>query len=348
MPRDQGFHWPWHRATPEELAARDAASVSRAARQEQVAEARRLNALRRDADLLALARGGIPAAAEQRLHEVRGADAEHSLFSSNLSPDEAALLRRNGYRPLGLVSGSAMYHVGNIYPAWGGLSGPASYRDAELAGLSAAYTEATRLAVSRMRQEAAAIGAAGVVAVRYSMARRAWSQKSIEVQVFGTAVAGPERTAAEPWLSDLSGQEWYALHRAGYDPAGLVYGHCAWLILTTQQDAWAMSTWTNRELTHCSDALRQCRNRANGAVQAMARDVGAVGVVGVHLRKRLEEFRFMGSDVEHRILTLNIVGTAICIRTDAPRAIRATVNVLSLRDGRLTPRILQTRAAALD
>jgi hypothetical protein len=80
----------------------------------------------------------------------------------------------------------------------------------------------------------------------------------------------------------------------------------------------------------------------------MARDLGAVGVVGVHLTKRLEEFRFMGSEIEHRILTLNIVGTAIRIRKDSPRAIRATVNVLSLRDGQLTPRILQTRASALD
>jgi uncharacterized protein YbjQ (UPF0145 family) len=355
MPSMGRFNWSWRRASPEAVAAREAAARQRAETREQVAEARRAHALRRDADILALTAGGIPAAAEQRLSDIRNADPEHAVFSSNLSPDEAALLRRNGYRPLGLVSGSAMYHVGNVYPAssasnvmWGGLSGSSAYRDTELNGLSFAYTEATRLAVSRMQQEATAIGASGVVAVRYVMARRVWSQKSIEVQVLGTAVTGPDRSHGAPWLSDLSGQEWYALHRAGYDPAGLVYGHCAWLILTTQQDIWTTSSWSNREMSHWSDALRQCRNRANGAVQAMAKELGSVGVMGVHVTRRMEELRFMGSEIEHHILTLNIVGTAVTLREGAPRAVRSTTNVLSLRDGRITPSVIQTRAAALD
>ena len=347
MAKQSRFHLPWHQTTPEEKAAKEAAAQERATLREQLDELRRAEALRREADLQSLAQGGIPTMAAQRLSEIRGADPEQSTFSSDLSPDEAALLRRNGYRPLGLVSGSAMYHVGSVYPpAYGSARAnqgntrlfpalnPAAYRDGELTTLSGAYNEATRLAVSRMQQEATAIGAFGVVGVRYTMARRVWGLKSIEVRLLGTAVAGPDRPPAAPWLSDLSGQEWYALHRAGYDPVGLVYGHCAWLILTTQLDAWTAFSGRNQELAHWSDALRQCRNRANGAVYTMARDLQAVGVVGMHLTRRLEEFRFF-VEGEHHILTLHLIGTAVRLRPDAPKTIRATGNVLSLRDGRI-------------
>src|SRR6185312_9024471 len=147
------IHFPWHRATPEE----EAAALQRARLKEELAMVRQAAATRQAADLQALAAGGIPATAATRLNEIRGADPEHSVFSSNLSPDEAALLRRNGYRPLGLVTGSAMYNVGPIYP------GPVRetvagqtrlvYRDHELTILSRAYNESMRLAVTRMQQE---------------------------------------------------------------------------------------------------------------------------------------------------------------------------------------------------
>ena len=55
---------------------------------------------------------------------------------------------------------------------------------------------------------------------------------------------GPGAAPSDPWLSDLSGQEWWALHRAGYEPAALVWGHCTWFILTTQQDEWIESSWS--------------------------------------------------------------------------------------------------------
>jgi uncharacterized protein YbjQ (UPF0145 family) len=284
--------------------------------------------------------------AQQRLAEIRGADPANAVFSSDLSPDEAALIRRNGYRPLGLVSGSAMYHVGRAYAS--------AYNDCEVTVLSDAYNEATRLAVTRMQQEAVAIGATGVVGVRFDMTRREWSDKSIEVSLLGTAIAGPEPPTTTPWLSDLSGQEWFALHRAGYDPAGLVYGHCTWFILTTQYDAWSEQSVVNQELRHFSDALRQCRNRADGMVKAMARQLHAVGVVGVHMSRRLDEIRlsgFGGNPVyerEHHNLTLSLIGTAVRLRPDAPQTIRATGNVLSLRDGRITPRVITTTATKFE
>jgi len=178
--------------------------------------------------------------------------------------------------------------------------------------------------------------------------RREWSEKSVEVQIFGTAVAGPGNAPATPWLSDLSGQEWWALHRAGYDPVGLVYGHCAWFILTTMNDEWNERSVSNTELTHFSDALAQCRNRASTSAFRMARQLHAMGIVGVHLSRRVEEMHLSGSDGnpayerEHHSLMLSLIGTAIRLRPDAPATIRATGNVLSLRDGRFVPPSIST------
>jgi uncharacterized protein YbjQ (UPF0145 family) len=345
-PKKSGFHLPWHHSTPEQEAAKEAAAQQRAELENHVLAVRQAEQQRQASDVELLRSGGIPSMARQRLAEIHDADPATAVFSSDLSPDEAALLRRNGYRPLGLVSGSAMYHVGTAYAS--------AYSDCEVTVLSNAYNEATRLAVSRMQQEATAIGAQGVVGVRFEIARHEWSQKSIEVQLLGTAVAGPERTAAAPWLSDLSGQEWFALHRAGYDPAGLVYGHCTWFILTTQLDEWNEMSVVNNELRHFSDALRQCRTRANGLVTTMARQLRAVGVVGVHLSRRLEEIRLTGAGLnpayerEHHNLTLSIIGTAIHLRADAPKTIRATGNVLSLRDGRFVPPVISTVEAKFE
>lgn len=281
-----------------------------------------------------------------RLAELRGADPERGTFTSDLSPDEAALLRRNGFRPLGLVCGSAMYHVGVAYAS--------SYTDCEVSVLSHAYNTATQLAVGRMEQEAQALGAHGVVGVRFDIVRHEWGEKTIEVQLFGTAIAGPGQPAQTPWLSDLSGQEWWALHRAGYGPVGLVYGNCTWFVLTTQYDEWSEQSVTNQELRHFSDALRQCRDRVNTQIRGAARQMGAIGVVGVHLTRRIDEIRLTGPgenpayEREHHNLTLSMIGTAVRLRPDAPKTIRATGNVLSLRDGRIQPAVVSTTAAKFE
>jgi uncharacterized protein YbjQ (UPF0145 family) len=224
--------------------------------------------------------------------------------------------------------------------------------DGEVTLLSQAYNNATHLAVSRLEQEATALGAHGVIGVRFELVRHEWAdvlvphewaEKAVEVRLLGTAIAGPGGPPRTPRLSDLSGQEWWALRRAGYEPAGLVYGHCVWLVLTTEDDEWTERSATNQELRHRSTALHAARTCALQQVQAAARRAGAVGVVGVQLSRRLVERRMPipGQDQantrEHHLLTFSIIGTAISLRPDAPKQVRATVPVLSLRDGRLTP-----------
>src|SRR5436853_240358 len=64
----------------------------------------------------ATARWGITPRAEQRLAELREKDP--TLFTSDLSVNEFALMARAGLQPVSQVMGSSVYHVG-----WQGMPG---------------------------------------------------------------------------------------------------------------------------------------------------------------------------------------------------------------------------------
>ena len=333
--RKPGFHLPWLHRSPEEEAARAEADKQRAAQAQQVLEIHQAETQRQHRDLQLLGQGGIPTQATDRLKEIGSGNGEGLLFTSDLSPDEAALLRREGYNVRGLVTGSAMYHVGQAYAS--------SQGDCEVDVLSQAYDAATDLAVSRMRQETRLIGAHGVVGVRLTVVRHEWADKTVEVQVIGTAVQGPGAAPDDPWMSDLSGTEWWALHRAGYEPAALVWGHCTWFILTTQQDEWIERSWNNQELTHWSAALGKARTIAMAHLTREAKKHHATGITGVQIARRMDEVRLSGPgedpayEREHHNLVISIIGTAIRLRPDAPPGVTPTLQILSLRDGKISP-----------
>src|ERR1051326_7817736 len=90
----------------------------------------------------ALAAGDIPPKASARLAALRGGGAR--FFTSDLSVDEFALLRRLGVQPVSQVMGSSIYHVGWQWTpgSWGGSQ--------ELEVVSRAWNEARRLALHRL------------------------------------------------------------------------------------------------------------------------------------------------------------------------------------------------------
>lgn len=304
----------------------------------QIEEVRDAELMRQTADLKALQSGGIPISAKERLVELaKRNQTSEALFTSNLAPDDLGLLRRHGYRPLGLVSGSAMWHVGQAY---------AGKRDCEVRELSHAYDEATSLAVFRLKEELKILGAHGVVGVTLSMVRHEWSEKTIEVQVLGTAIAGQGQAPKRPFMCDLSVQEWFALRRAGYDPAGLVWGYCTWFLFTTATDELLRRSWNNVELEHFSYGLSNARHMAMRNLLEQAQEANANGVVGVTIDRKLNEVRLTGPDEdpayerEHHNLVVSIIGTAIRVNDSAPRMVQPTVDILSLKDGRIKPVVL--------
>src|SRR5919206_1778590 len=132
---------------------------------------------------------GIPEDAMRRLAEMRPGQAT-TLFTSDLSVNEFLLVREAGFRPLGLVLGSSIYHVGFQMGRWGS--------NQELGTLSQAMYHARELAMTRMEAEAQQLGADGIVGVRLEIEFKEFGNDLAEFIAIGTAVQGDEIHARTP------------------------------------------------------------------------------------------------------------------------------------------------------
>ena len=126
-----------------------------------------------------LSAAGVPQDALQRLAELQPGK-PGSIFTSDLSVDEFLLVREAGFRPLGLVLGSSIYHVGLQFGRWG--------KNQELDVLSQAMYHARELAMERMQYEAGQVGAEGIVAVQLHEKSHGWGSHVIEFFAIGTAI----------------------------------------------------------------------------------------------------------------------------------------------------------------
>src|SRR5258707_15127366 len=122
---------------------------------------------------------GVPKGAIKRLAELQPGRAG-SIFTSDLSVNEFLLVREAGFRPLGLVLGSSIYHVGIQIGRWG--------KNQELDVLSQAMYHARELAMTRMEAEADALGADGIVGVRLDVELKEFGADAAEFMAVGTAV----------------------------------------------------------------------------------------------------------------------------------------------------------------
>src|SRR5881409_3221145 len=164
---------------------------------------------------------GIPDDAMLRLAEMRPGQPT-SLFTSDLSVNEFLLVREAGFRPVGLVLGSSIYHVGFQMGRWS--------RNQELETLSQAMYHARELAMTRMEAEADQLGADGIVGVRLEIEFKEFGTDLAEFIAVGTAVKSDHPTPdgtpwrnnrGQPFTSDLSGQDFWTLIQAGYAPLAM-------------------------------------------------------------------------------------------------------------------------------
>jgi uncharacterized protein YbjQ (UPF0145 family) len=108
-----------------------------------------------------------------------------SPFTANMSGQEFALLCRAGYLPLGIVMGVCVFHVGRRSVAQALRSLP---RNSELLVITEALYESHELAMSRMQEEALALGAHGVVGIDIDHQTHAWGRRVMEFRAIGTAM----------------------------------------------------------------------------------------------------------------------------------------------------------------
>jgi uncharacterized protein YbjQ (UPF0145 family) len=120
-------------------------------------------------------------------------------FTSDLSGQDFWTLVQAGYMPLGLVMGTCVYHVAHRSAA-AALTQMGSSQ--ELTNFTQALYEARELAMERMQEEAARLGAEGIVGVQLIERSHFWGSHVIEFLAIGTAVRPirPDHRIAQPQM----------------------------------------------------------------------------------------------------------------------------------------------------
>lgn len=250
---------------------------------------------------------GLPASARIRLNSMRGGDGKRSLFTSDLSVNEFLLVREAGFDPVGLVMGSSIYHIGFQMASYN--------QNQELEVLTQAMYHARELAMTRMEEEADVLGADGIVGVRLEVTRYEWGENLAEFMAVGTAIKHRQgehfRTPDNrPFTSDLSGQDFWTLLKAGYRPISLVMGTCVYHVAHQGLKQWFKQVGQNIEMQNYTQALYDARELALSRMQAEAEAEQAEGIVGAQVQ---ESSHGWGSHV----IEYFAIGTAVApIATD--------------------------------
>src|SRR5439155_6563529 len=260
----------------------------------------------------------LPTHARERLDIMRGDATHKALFTSDLSVNEFLLVREAGFDPVGLVVGSSIYHIGYQMAAWN--------QNQEMNVLTQAMYHARELAMKRMEEEANELRDDGIVGVRLEVTRHEWGESLAEFVAIGTAIRSrsgqPFRNAhGMPFTSDLSGQDFWTLLRAGYRPVGMVMGNCVYHVAHQGMGQWFKQVGQNVEMTNYTQALYDARELAMERMQAEAISLGAQGVVGTQIHERSHGW---GSHV----IEFFAVGTAVIPTSDKHEIPAPTLSLL--------------------
>ena len=255
---------------------------------------------------------GIPESGRERIARMKE-EVARGFFTSDLSVNEFLLVKQAGFEPLGLVLGSSIYHIGFQQAAWN--------QNQEMGVLTQAMYHARELAMTRMEEEADQLGADGVVGVRLDIGRYEWGADLAEFIAVGTAVkhAGGELHRApngRPFASDLSGQDFATLLRAGYRPTGLVMGNCVYHVARQGMLASLRQVGRNVEMPNFTQALYEARELAMERMQKEADELESEGIVGARI---IERSHGWGSHViEFFAIGTSVVSTSADHQIDKP------------------------------
>jgi uncharacterized protein YbjQ (UPF0145 family) len=228
-------------------------------------------------------------------------------WGSALTTQEFAAVRGAGFEPVGQVFGAAVYAAGDAR----GYDCPGTPESFGL--LVEAMYQARQTAIERMATECAGLGGHGVVGVR--LRRGSFRLGGLEFTAIGTAVRAPGAAPGPgaPFTSDLSGQDFARLVRAGWVPAGLALGISIGSRHDDRATARQTRQWSgNVEVAGWTELVSRSRHDARRALEGDVRRLGAEGVViaGMQLRVRAQDCPAAVGRRDH-IVEATITGTAI-------------------------------------
>ena len=278
---------------------------------------------------------GLPPVARARVDRA----AADGVRTSLLSAGGAAGLEVAGFEVVGEVLGTTVMQIGwSGYGGCGWQTGLGAFAPA-VSGRSpwsgyAPYVKAVRqgrdTALSRLLQEAAALGADGVVGVRFTDERMDATKR--EFMALGTAVRsrGRQRPAA-PFTTELGGQDVAKLLAAGWVPVGMAYG----IAVAVRHDDWRTqrqnSVWAgNNEVTGYTELLNHTRADARRDFTARAGRLGADAALLSALWSRMWPVEIGENHTDH-VAECVLTGTAIASFRPGRPAATSSLTILPLR-----------------
>ncbi|HEY0533826.1 MAG TPA: heavy metal-binding domain-containing protein [Actinoplanes sp.] len=285
---------------------------------------------------------GLPPVARARIARA----AADGVRTSLLSADGLAGIEAAGFEMVGEVLGTAVMQIGwQGYGGcgWtpgigsGGFYGPGQVsRPSRWSGYEP-YARAVRhgrdTALSRMHQEAAALGADGVVGVRFTDERMEGQKR--EFMALGTAVRsrGRERPKV-PFATDLGGQDLAKLLTAGWVPAGIAYG----ISIAVRHDDWRTQSQTgwmagNTEVSGYTELLTHVRAKARHDFAALAAKLGADAALLSGLWSHVWPIEVGENHTDH-VAECVVTGNAIARFHAGRKATTSSLTILPLRSSR--------------
>ena len=277
---------------------------------------------------------GLPPVAAERARRAAAGGA----WTSLLSVPAAAGVRVAGFDPVGEVMGSMVQKIGWAgYRGCGaGLFGATTLTSSDRSGYGGygPYVDALNLgyatAMGRMSQEAATIGADGIVGVDLRMTQMDGGTR--EFTALGTAVRA--RSQVRPgriFSTHLPGQDVAKLTASGWMPTDLVFGisvairHDDWR--TRQQSSWGAG---NVEVSGYTELITHTRADARRRFGRHVHETGADGAIVDSMSLRAWEIEPSENHRDH-VAEATVFGTAVARFHPPTAAPTRSLTYLSLK-----------------
>jgi uncharacterized protein YbjQ (UPF0145 family) len=271
--------------------------------------------------------------------------ADDGVKTSLLSTAGAAGLVAAGFDVVGEVLGTTVMQIGwtgftgcGWYGASGGMFGPGTVVSSRTQWSGyAPYVNALKrgrdLAMGRMTEEAAALGADGVVGIRLTDERMEGRKR--EFMALGTAVRSRGRVRpARPFTTDLTGQDFAKLISAGWIPAGLTYG----ISVGIRHDDWRTQSQIapfagNTEVVGYTELVNHVRADARREFAERAARIGGDAALATDVRSHVWPLE-IGENHRDHVAECVIVGNVIARFHTGHRPITKSLSILPLRSMR--------------
>jgi uncharacterized protein YbjQ (UPF0145 family) len=279
----------------------------------------------------ALSHGDIPAIAKERI--LKHSSRTDKFFTSDLSVKEFLLMKESGVEVISQVMGTCYYNVG-FFAAIG-----VTRYTGEMTQLTEAQSHSRFLAMQRMQQEAKLLGASGVVGVRLKVKRPDVGSRNTEFTAFGTAVRiVGYPVGAEPFVSNLSGQDFWKLHNAGYRPVGVVMGCCSYYVYTDyqtrRQQTGFFFTAPNQEIVNYTQSFYDARELSMSRLDSELSQLSADGAIGVDVDFEIEEIEYEQNRQNQIDLLLHFTAMGTAIQKSEAIPARAPLMYIDLSKGK--------------